>query len=469
MGAGIAYVSALAGIEVVLIDRDQESADKGKATIDKLISGQVTKGRAKTADQDALLARITATPITPTLAGCDLVVEAVFEDRAVKAEVTKKRAGGRRRPMRSSPPTPRRCRSPRSPRPSLQPENFVGIHFFSPVEKMLLVEVIMGKKTGDRALATALDFVRCIKKTPIVVNDSRGFYANRCVLNYVREGHLMLTEGVPPAMIENAARMAGMPVGPLSLNDEVALDLALEDRQGDQEGSRREAAVDPTQERVLRFMVEENGRLGRKNGKGFYDYPRRRQEDACGRACRRSPTAKLDPDTIDVDELKQRFLVDAGGGGGAHHRGGRRHRSARGGCRLDPRLRLRALHRRHAVLHRRHGRDGLRRALRRARRRNMARASRRRNAARDGGEGRDLLRTLPPAEEGGVARVGANDPSPLRGGRPGQAGSGGVLLHQRRGGADPHPAVFDRRLPRRGSYGRPARRKKTFFPAILRA
>src|SRR5690606_26337059 len=107
------------------------------------------------------------------------------------------------------------------------PSRFIGIHFFSPVDKMLLVEIIMGKETGEKALAAALDFVRIIKKTPIVVNDSRGFYANRCVLNYIGEGHLMLIEGVPPAMIENAGRMAGMPVGPLSLNDEIALDLGL--------------------------------------------------------------------------------------------------------------------------------------------------------------------------------------------------------------------------------------------------
>ena len=149
--------------------------------------------------------------------------------------------------------------------------------------------------------------MRVIKKTPIVVNDTRGFYANRCVLNYVREGHIMLMEGVPPAMIENVARMAGMPVGPLSLNDEIALDLAWKILLATKK-DLGEAAVDPSQEKVLSFMVEQNGRLGRKNGKGFYDYP------ASGKKTLWPGLAglaekKLDPDTLDIEELKQRFLV----------------------------------------------------------------------------------------------------------------------------------------------------------------
>ena len=192
MGAGFAYVAASAGLEVVLIDRDQETADKGKAHSEKLISGQIAKGRAKSADRDALLARIHATADYAALKGCDLVVEAVFEDRAVKAEATQKAqaALGGDVVFASNTST--------LPIGSLaeaaeQPENFIGIHFFSPVDKMMLVEVIMGAKTGPRALATALDFVRAIKKTPIVVNDCRGFFANRCVGAYTREGHLMLS------------------------------------------------------------------------------------------------------------------------------------------------------------------------------------------------------------------------------------------------------------------------------------
>ena len=306
MGAGVGYVSALNGLEVVLIARDQESADKGRATIDKLISGSVAKGRATQADKDALMARVLATADYAALKGCDLVLEAVFEDRAVKAEVTKRAqdvVGGEvifasntsTLPITSLAET------------ALVPENFIGIHFFSPVEKMLLVEVIMGEKTGDRALATALDFIRIIRKTPIVVNDTRGFYANRCVLNFVREGQIMLTEGVPPAMIENVARMAGMPVGPLSLNDEVALDLGWRILQATKKDLGA-AAIDPRQERVLGYMVEDQGRLGRKNGKGFYDYHADGKKSLWpGLAA--LAEAPLDPDTIDVAELKQRFLV----------------------------------------------------------------------------------------------------------------------------------------------------------------
>jgi 3-hydroxyacyl-CoA dehydrogenase/enoyl-CoA hydratase/3-hydroxybutyryl-CoA epimerase len=306
MGAGVAYVSALNGLDVVLVDRDQESADKGKSACDKLISGQVSKGRASAADKQALLARIEATPDYARLKGCDLVLEAVFEDRAVKAEVTSRArqvvgpdvvfaSNTSTLPITSLAET------------SLKPENFIGVHFFSPVEKMLLVEIIMGKKTGDVALATALDFVRLIKKTPIVVNDQRGFYANRCVLSYVREGHIMLTQGLEPAMIENAARMAGMPVGPLSLNDEVALDLGWKILMAAKK-DLGEKAVDPAQERVLRFMVEESGRFGRKNGKGFYDYPLTGKKTLWPGLVELAGK-KLDPDNIDVAELKQRFLV----------------------------------------------------------------------------------------------------------------------------------------------------------------
>jgi 3-hydroxyacyl-CoA dehydrogenase/enoyl-CoA hydratase/3-hydroxybutyryl-CoA epimerase len=172
---------------------------------------------------------------------------------------------------------------------------------------MMLVEVILGKKTGDKALATALDFVRAIRKTPIVVNDSRGFYANRCVLNYIREGHLMLTEGVPPAMIENVARMAGMPVGPLSLNDEVAVDLAWKIVKAT-EADLGADAIDPKQKALLEEMVEKRGRYGRKNGKGFYDYPQGGPKRLWPGLSELQPV-KLNPDTIDVEELKQRLLV----------------------------------------------------------------------------------------------------------------------------------------------------------------
>ena len=306
MGASIGYVSANAGIEVVLIDRDQESADKGKQLSHKLMTEQINRGRAKSADRDALLARITATPDYAALAGCDLIVEAVFEDRAVKADVTKKAEAsiGKDTIFASNTST--------LPITSLaenfsRPTDFIGIHFFSPVERMMLVEVIVGKKTGDRALAMALDFVRAIKKTPIVVNDTRGFYANRCVLNYIREGHIMLDEGVPPAMIENTARMAGMPVGPLSLNDEIAIDLAWKIVQATKNDVGPDA-VNPSEERILDALLNKHGRMGRKNGKGFYDYPEKGPKKLWPGLLDLQPV-KLDPDTLDVEEMKQRFLT----------------------------------------------------------------------------------------------------------------------------------------------------------------
>jgi 3-hydroxyacyl-CoA dehydrogenase / enoyl-CoA hydratase / 3-hydroxybutyryl-CoA epimerase len=306
MGAGIAYVSAMAGLQVVLIDRDQESADRGKAHIHKMITDQINKGRAKVAERDALLGRITASADYAALLPCDLVIEAVFEDRKVKADAIAKAQVvlGDKAIFASNTST--------LPITSLasefkDPARFIGIHFFSPVERMLLVEVILGKNTGDQALATALDYVRLIRKTPIVVNDSRGFYANRCVLNYVREGHLMLTEGVPPAMIENVGRMAGMPVGPLSLNDEVALDLGWKILKAT-EADLGPQAVDQTQKALLAELVEKQGRLGRKNGKGFYDYPPSGPKRLWPGLADLQPK-KLDPDSIDIAELKQRFLA----------------------------------------------------------------------------------------------------------------------------------------------------------------
>jgi 3-hydroxyacyl-CoA dehydrogenase/enoyl-CoA hydratase/3-hydroxybutyryl-CoA epimerase len=308
MGAGIAYVSAQAGLDIVLIDRDQESADKGKSAVHKLISDQVNKGRASSADRDALLGRITATANYGALAGCDLIIEAVFEQRDVKAEVTA-------RAQAIAPDAVFGSNTSTLPISSLasaarDASRFIGIHFFSPVEKMLLVEIIMGKKTGDEALALALDYVRTIKKTPIVVNDSRGFYASRVVATYLREGHLMLTEGVPAAMIENVARMAGMPVGPLALNDEVALDLAWKILQAT-EADLGQEAIDPRQKTLLQELVEKRARLGRKNRKGFYDYPengpKRLWPGLVDLQARKLALEEIE--ALDIGELKQRFLV----------------------------------------------------------------------------------------------------------------------------------------------------------------
>jgi 3-hydroxyacyl-CoA dehydrogenase/enoyl-CoA hydratase/3-hydroxybutyryl-CoA epimerase len=305
MGAGIAYVSARAGLEVVLIDRDQETADKGKAYSDRIVSSEIAKGRAKSADKDALLGRIKATPDYDELKGSDLVIEAVFEDRAVKAEATNKAqtvvgpdvvfaSNTSTLPISSLAATSR------------DPAHFIGVHFFSPVERMMLTEIIMGEKTGTKALATAMDFVRAIRKTPIVVNDCRGFYVNRCVGNYMVEAHAMVMEGVPPATIENAAKMAGMPVGPLALNDEVGIDLSWKILQAAKKDLGA-SAVDPAQEKLVEAMVVGHGRLGRKNGKGFYDYPAHGPKSLWP-GLTSIVGKQLDSDTITVQDLKDRYL-----------------------------------------------------------------------------------------------------------------------------------------------------------------
>ena len=308
MGASIGYVSARAGIDVVLIDRDQPSADKGKAHAQSVLDDLIKKGRARESDRDATLSRIAATADFAAIRDCDLIIEAVFEDRKVKAETIAKA-----QPL-MKPGAIFASNTSTLPINSLAEEfkdqgRFIGIHFFSPVEKMMLVETILGRNTGDVALATALDYVRQIGKTPIVVNDSRGFFANRCVLRFTAEGMEMLMEGVPPAMIENTARMAGMPVGPLSLSDEVALDLVLKIMKAT-EADLGANAVDQAQKKLMVEMVEKQGRFGRKNGKGFYDYPEKgKGQKSLWDGLAALQPRHLDPDTLDVEELKQRFLV----------------------------------------------------------------------------------------------------------------------------------------------------------------
>ncbi|MGB3500448.1 MAG: 3-hydroxyacyl-CoA dehydrogenase NAD-binding domain-containing protein [Mesorhizobium sp.] len=306
MGAGIGYVTAQAGIEVVLLDRDMASAEKGVAHSAGLMDDRIKKGRATAADKEKLLSLLTPTDDYALLEGCDMVIEAVFEDSAVKKEATEKAEAV----LKSSavfasntstiPITSLAVNSKR-------PKNFVGIHFFSPVDKMMLVEVILGKKTGDKAVAMAIDYVAAIKKTPIVVNDTRGFYVNRCVLRYMAEAFQMLIEGVPPAMIENAAKMAGMPVGPLALTDETAIDLAQKIMKQTIK-DLGEKAVDADQFALINTMVDKHDRKGRKNGKGFYDYPAKPAKKHLWPGLK-DLYKQQDPDKVDVEELKRRFLT----------------------------------------------------------------------------------------------------------------------------------------------------------------
>src|ERR1700744_2448697 len=308
MGASVGFVSARAGIDVVLVDRDQESADKGKAHAQSVVDDLIKKGRAKETDRDSILSRITATADYNALKDCDLIIEAVFEDRKVKAETYAKA-----QPLLKSDAI-FASNTSTLPINSLAEEfrdqgRFIGIHFFSPVEKMMLVEIIVGKNTGDIALATALDYVRTIGKTPIVVNDSRGFFANRCVLRFTAEGLEMLMEGVPPAMIENTAKMAGMPVGPLSLSDEVALDLVVKIMKAT-EADLGANAVNQAQKKMMIEMVKKQGPFGRKNGKGFYDYPEKgKGQKSLWAGIAALQPKQVDPDTLDIEEMKQRFLV----------------------------------------------------------------------------------------------------------------------------------------------------------------
>ncbi|MEL6957766.1 MAG: 3-hydroxyacyl-CoA dehydrogenase NAD-binding domain-containing protein [Pseudomonadota bacterium] len=268
MGAGIALVSARAGIEVVLIDRDQDAADKGKSYTEAFFDKGIARKKSTPEKKEAALALINATTDLEALTGCDLIVEAVFEDVGVKAEMTKKVEAiiGDDAIFATNTST---LPITELAKASVRPEQFIGIHFFSPVDKMLLVEIIKGKETGDVAVAKALDFVRQIKKTPIVVNDERFFYANRCILPYVNEGVRMVQEGVEPALIENAAKLVGMPLGPLQLTDETSIDLGVKIAKATKEAMGD--AYDDSADELIFWMADE-GRLGRKANAGFYDY-----------------------------------------------------------------------------------------------------------------------------------------------------------------------------------------------------
>lgn len=303
MGAGIAYVSAKAGIEVVLKDVDREAAERGKAYSEKLEDKAIKKGRSTPQKKREILERIHPTDEAGDLEGCDFVIEAVFEDRDLKGKVTEETEGvmDPKGVFGSNTSTlPITGLAKRSSRP----EQFIGVHFFSPVEKMPLVEIIVGEKTNDETLARAFDYVQQIKKTPIVVNDSRGFYTSRCFSTYVMEGIALLAEGQHPHAIEVAGLKAGMPVGPLALEDEVSLSLALHvmnQTRKDFEAEGREYPGHPG-EAVIRKMVEELDRPGKKAGKGFYDYPEGGKKHLWPGLAEHFPQAK--------EQLSQQEMID---------------------------------------------------------------------------------------------------------------------------------------------------------------
>jgi 3-hydroxyacyl-CoA dehydrogenase/enoyl-CoA hydratase/3-hydroxybutyryl-CoA epimerase len=304
MGAGIAYVSAKAGMNVVLLDTSIENAERGKAYSEGLLKKALERGRTTQEKADALLSLIHPTTSYHDLDGCDLVIEAVFESRELKADVTAK--------TEAVIPESSIFASNTSTLPitglaeaSQRPEQFIGLHFFSPVDKMPLVEIILGEKTGDEAIARSLDYIQQIRKTPIVVNDSRGFYTSRVFSTFTGEGISMLAEGIAPALIENAARMAGMPVGPLAVTDEVTLELAYKIGKETAAALGVDYPNDQASE-VVQKMVEELDRKGKRFGKGFYDYPKDARKHLWPGLAGQFPVKEEQPN---VAELIKRFLT----------------------------------------------------------------------------------------------------------------------------------------------------------------
>jgi len=304
MGAGIAYVSAKAGMQVVLLDTSQESAERGKAYSEGLLKKAIERGYSTEEKAAALLGLITPTTNYHDLQGCDLVIEAVFESVEIKADVTAK----------TEAVVPESCifASNTSTLPitglakaSERPEQFIGLHFFSPVDKMPLVEIILGEKTNEETIARSLDYIQQIRKTPIVVNDSRGFYTSRVFSTFTAEGITMLAEGIKPALIENAGKMAGMPVGPLAVTDEVTLELAYKIGKETAAQLGLEYPSDLSQE-VIQKMVEVLDRKGKRFGKGFYDYPEGAKKHLWPGLAEQFPVAEQQPG---VDELEHRLLM----------------------------------------------------------------------------------------------------------------------------------------------------------------
>jgi 3-hydroxyacyl-CoA dehydrogenase/enoyl-CoA hydratase/3-hydroxybutyryl-CoA epimerase len=304
MGSGIAHVAARAGIDVVLLDVNAEAAERGLDHIRRQQQTAVDRGRIPEAEARAIVARVQPVADYERLAGAELVIEAVFENREVKAEVTRRAEAVLRSEAvfasnTSTLPITGLAQA------SARPERFIGLHFFSPVERMPLVEIIRGERTGEEALAWSMDFVRQIGKTPIVVNDSRGFYTSRVFGTYTREAVLMLAEGVRPALIENGGKSAGMPMAPLALSDEVAISLIHQvavQTAKDLGDKYRPTAAD----RLIAEMVERQNRPGRRAGKGFYDYPADGPKRLWPGLSGLAPEAATQPS---LDDVKTRYLA----------------------------------------------------------------------------------------------------------------------------------------------------------------
>ena len=305
MGAGIAYVSAKAGMQVVLLDTAIEGAEKGKNYSTKLLDKAISRGRSTEEKKQALLDLIKTTTSYDDLEGCDLIIEAVFEDVDIKAECTRK--------SEAVIPDTAVYASNTSTLPitelakaSKRPNQFIGLHFFSPVDKMPLVEIIVGEETDDATLAKGFDYVGQIAKTPIVVNDSRGFYTSRVFGTYVSEGIAMLSEGIHPRSIEVAGMKSGMPMPPLALQDEVSLSLSLhvmEQTKKALEAEGKTFTPHPAMP-VVEKMVNELGREGKKVAKGFYDYPENGEKHLWPELTELYPTTDAQPSQQDlVDRL----------------------------------------------------------------------------------------------------------------------------------------------------------------------
>ncbi len=303
MGSGIAYVSAAAGMEVILKDVSMAAAEKGKSYSNKVCDALIEKGKLSEAQKQDILSRIHPSIDPKAVKDCELVIETVIEDRKIKAQVTKESEEviSSQAVMASNTSTLPITSLAES---SVRPERFIGLHFFSPVDKMPLVEIIAGKKTGPEAIAICQDYVKQIKKTAIVVNDGRGFYTSRVFTTFISEGISMLKEGIEPGTIEEAGKSAGMPVGPLAVADEVSLDLIFHIMKQTIEDVGMEK-VDKNCYEVSEMFVHKLHRLGRKSGGGFYEYPPGERKFLWPKLKELFPPVKNQPA---IEEVKDRLL-----------------------------------------------------------------------------------------------------------------------------------------------------------------